>query len=104
MFNQPIPTTLIYSPKSPSDLTQYGVDFTAVLSGFNEQITTLSGLTVSPTGVSGLGVYSGYATSGQVFFFASGGVNGQLYQVEISVTTSISENINRTVVIPVLNQ
>lgn len=104
MFNSPIPTVLIYSPKDPSDTDEFAVDWSLVLAEYDDQISSVSGIIASPAT---LGIFDITSTSGQVAFYASGGVNGQLYQIDVTVTTNLSPSgrtLTRTVLLPVLRR
>jgi hypothetical protein len=96
---------LTYSPESPTDVDEFGIDFSLVLSGYGDTITQTPTISVSPTGLSIFDI--GYTATGLVTFYASGGTNSTNYQVTAEITTNLSPSgrtLNRTVILPVANR
>ncbi len=80
--------------KQPSEVRQYTMDFTALLSGA-EVISSISsiGSTLRGGGSSDLTVYNEVKTDDSVVFWVSGGTNNSTYRIEIIVITDASQTI-----------
>lgn len=85
--------------KEPSDSRLYDIDFTGLL-GAAETVSSVSSLTVSPTGPT-LG--SSVASGKRVQFRASGGTAGAKYKITAVVVTSASNTIEGDVYLNVLD-
>lgn len=96
---------LTYSPASPTDTDEYGIDFSLVLSGYGDTIASTPTVTAAPSGLAISNI--GYTATGLVTYYVSGGANGTIYQVTAEIVTNLAPSgrvINRTVILPILNR
>jgi len=107
MVFQIYPTTQTFDAKDPNDVDVFVVDFSAILSEYNDTISSVSGVSVSPSGsLSAYDILS-IGNNTQVSFYASGGINGIIYEVDTTIVTNLMPSgrvINRTVLLPVLTR
>lgn len=91
--------------KAPGDILDYLFDFSAEFGPTGgspgNSITTISALTVSPTGSLAVATPSISASGSAVLFWASSGAIGQIYTITCSVITNTTRQYTREGLIPV---
>lgn len=91
-------------PHDPSDVTDYGIDWTDKLGDDSDTISTSSWGTSSPTGLTVASSPAPSISGLLTIVWVSGGTAGTNYQLTNTITTAAGRTWQRTITIPCRNR
>ena len=96
------PPSLSWPPKDPTDILDYSLDITPIVSGNEGDAISTLDVVISPNNPGDLALQSSSVDGELAILWLFGGFAGVVYQVTITIGTNSGRVIGRTINLPVI--